>query len=132
MIGEDDLQAFIDGRLDGARRAEVEAHLAAHPEVGERVAAERRHRTMLRDELKAKFDEPIPARLGIAALRAARRGGWASRMRMAAAALAIFVVGAAGGWLANDLMPDGVPAAPTRSVAQGAAAAYRTLSLIHI
>ncbi len=131
MIGEDDLQAFIDDRLDASRRAAVEAHLALHPEIAERVASERRQRAMLRGQLAAKFAEPIPARLRIANIRAARRGIWGSgnrtgQVRLAAAALAIFVVGAAGGWFANGLAPASAPVAPTTSVAQGATAAYRT------
>ena len=31
MTGEDDLQAFIDDRLDATGRAAVEAYLAVHP-----------------------------------------------------------------------------------------------------
>ena len=31
-ITEDDLNAFVDQRLDSARHAEVEAYLEAHPE----------------------------------------------------------------------------------------------------
>jgi len=126
MIGEDDLQAFIDDRLDGPRRAAVEAHLALHPEIADRVAAERRQRAMLRGQLAAKFAEPIPARLRIASIRAAQRRGWPGRIRASAAALAIFVAGAAGGWFANGLAPAAGPVAPTTSIAQGATAAYRT------
>ena len=126
MIGEDDLQAFIDDRLDATRRAAVEAHLDAHPELRERVAAERRQRAMLRGQLAAKFAEPVPARLRIANLRAARRKTWAGKMRLAAAAVAIFVVGAAGGWFANRLAPASAPLAATTSVAQGATSAYRS------
>lgn len=126
MIGEDDLQAFIDERLDGDRRAAVEAHLAAHPEIRERVAAERRQRAMLRGQLEAKFAEPVPARLRIANIRAGRSGLWASKARAAAAALVIFVAGAAGGWFANGLTPASAPVAATTSLAQGATAAFRT------
>jgi anti-sigma factor RsiW len=126
MIGEDDLQAFIDDRLDGTRQAEVEAHLAAHPEIGERVATERRQRAMLRGQLTAKFAEPIPARLRIANIRAAPRRVWTSGMRAAFAALLIFVVGAASGWFASGFAPASPPVAPTTSLAQGATSAYRT------
>lgn len=125
-IGEDDLQAFVDDRLDGARRTAVEAHLAAHPELAERIAAERRHRTLLRSQLDAKFAEPVPVRLRIANLRAARRRSWIGSMRSVAAALAIFVVGAIVGWFANNVAPTSIPSAPTTSVAQSATAAFRT------
>ena len=125
-IGEDDLQAFVDDRLDGPRRAAVEAHLAAHPELADRIAAERRHRTLLRGQLDAKFTEPVPARLRISTLRAARRGRWMNSTRSIAAALVIFVVGGVAGWFANSLTPSSSQPAPTVSVAQSATAAFRT------
>ncbi len=131
MIGEDELQAFIDDRLDGERRAAVEAHLALHPEIRERVTLERRQRAMLRGQLEAKFAEPIPARLRVANIRAGQRGQWmgwmgTGWMRSAAAAAVIFVVGAASGWFANGLAPVSTQVAPTTSIAQGATAAFRT------
>jgi len=125
-IGDDDLQAFVDDRLDDPRRTAVEAHLAARPELADRVAAERRHRTLLRGQLDAKFAEPVPARLRIANLRAARRGSRIVSMRYIAAALAIFVVGATAGWFANSMTPASRSPAPTTSVAQSATAAFRT------
>ena len=126
MTSEDDLQAFIDNRLDAADRAAVEAHLDAHPELRERVMAERRQRAMLRGQLAAKFDEPVPERLRVTDIRAAQRRSHARTMRSAAAALVIFTVGATGGWFANHLMAPSAPSAPAASVAQGATAAYRT------
>lgn len=123
-IGEDELQAFVDDRLEGERRAAVEAHLANHPELAGRIAAERRQRAILRSRLDAKFAEPVPARLRIANLRAARRGfragGWA------AAAVALFMAGATAGWFANAIAPAPLAPAPTTAVAQGAHAAHRT------
>jgi len=125
-IGEDDLQGFIDERLAEPRRAMVEAHLARHPEIRERVAAERRQRAMLRGRLQGKFDEPIPARLRIASIQAAQRSRRLATARATAAALAIFVVGAAGGWYTGRLAPASMPVPATTAVAQGATAAYRT------
>jgi anti-sigma factor RsiW len=126
-IGEDELQAFVDERLDGERRAAVEAHLAGHPELAERVALERRQRAILRSRLEAKFAEPIPARLRIAQLRAARRTSWTRGWpRAAAAAIALFAAGVTVGWFANRIAPSALAPAPTVSVAQGAKAAFRT------
>jgi anti-sigma factor RsiW len=125
-ISEDDLQAFIDGRLDDERRTAVETHLAAHSELTDRIAAERRHRTLLRGRLEAKFAEPIPARLRVANLRAARRGRWIGSTRAAAAALVIFGVGAVAGWVANGLAPSRLPPVATAGVTQNAVAAFRT------
>ncbi len=124
-IGEDDLQALVDDRLDPARRAAVETYLTRHDELARRIATERSQRAALRAQLQAKFDEPLPARLRIANLQAIRRGRWRGRVRTAAAALAIFVTGAAGGWFAGRAGPGVAPPA-TATVSQGAAAAYRT------
>ena len=72
-IGEDDLQAFVDDRLSEARRAQVEAYLAEHPEIRDQLAIDRGYRGSLRTQLAGKFDEPIPTRLRIATIRSARR-----------------------------------------------------------
>lgn len=125
-IGEDELQAFVDERLDGERRAAVEAHLANHPELAERVALERRQRAILRSRLEAKFAEPIPTRLRIAHLRASRRTSWTNGWPRAAAAIALFTAGVTAGWFAHQVSPAALPPAPTASVAQGAQAAFRT------
>jgi anti-sigma factor RsiW len=125
-IGEDELQAFIDDRLEGDRRAAVEACLAAHPELAERIAVERRQRAILRSRLEAKFAEPVPARLRVANLRAARRSFRARSWTSAAAAVALFVAGATAGWFANTIALALLAPTPTASVAQGAHAAYRT------
>jgi len=128
-IGEDELQAFVDGRLTGARQTAVETYLAAHPEIAERVALERQQRVRLRGQLESKFVEPVPPRLWIANIQAARRGRWLRRGRAAVAAMVIFAVGAGSGWFASRLQPlqsAAAPAPATAAVAQGAAAAYRT------
>jgi anti-sigma factor RsiW len=128
-IDEDDLQAFVDDRVAGDRLAAVEAYLAHHPEIRERVTIEHRHRMSLRAQLDAKVAEPIPARLSIANIQAARRSRRTGQARLAVAAIAIFVVGASGGWFANRLQPFALGVAPapaTTTVAQGATAAYRT------
>lgn len=125
-VGENELQAFVDDRLEGDRRIAVEAHLAAHPELADRIAAERRQRAILRSRLDAKFAEPIPTHLRIANLRAARRGLRASGWASAAAAVALFGAGATTGWFANTIAPAPTVPVPTASVAQGAHAAHRT------
>lgn len=126
--GEEELQAYVDERLDGPRRAAVEAHLARSSELRERIQAERRQRVALRSQLQGKADEPIPARLRIAGIQAARRARFMRRTGLAAAALAIFFVGATAGWFASQQRPEAIiaTAAPTTSVAQGATAAFRT------
>lgn len=124
-VGEDDLQAWVDGRLPGNQRAGVEAYLQDHPEAAAQAQAECMQRDALRAKLAAKFDEPIPARLRIGTIRAAQKTNRNVWMRNAAAAALCVAIGSAGGWLAKGTMP---PAAvpPTTTVSQDALAAYRT------
>jgi anti-sigma factor RsiW len=122
-IGEDDLQAFIDDRLSGARYDQVKAYLAENPTVQDRVTRDRAHRDRLRLALAEKSAEPIPARLRIATIQAARRAALARRLRTIAAAAMIFVAGGASGWVASRALPARSPAV---GVAINASAAYRT------
>ncbi|MBS0540535.1 MAG: anti-sigma factor [Proteobacteria bacterium] len=126
-IGEDELQAYVDRRLSGERLALVEAHLAAHPDLGQQVAADRRLRDALRGQLEAKANEPVPARLRIANIRAGKRARLGGSLLRIAAVVAIFVAGAGSGWYAATLQnPASMRTASTATVAQGATAAYRT------
>ncbi|RZK91146.1 MAG: anti-sigma factor, partial [Methylobacterium sp.] len=65
-ISEDDLAAWVDGRLPPRRRAVVEAYLAAHPDVDSRLARYREQEAALAGALRAKFEEPLPGRLRVA------------------------------------------------------------------
>lgn len=123
-IVEDDLQAYVDGRLGDARRAAVEAHLAQNPDVRERVALDIRQRNALRGQLEGKAAEPVPPRLWIANIQATRRSTMLRRLTAIAASLLIFVVGAGTGWFAGHHETLAPPA--TAGVAQSASAAYRT------
>ena len=124
-IGEDDLQAFIDDRLPEARRAQVETYLSENPEMRDRVLRDRAYRDSLHAKLAGKFAEPIPPRLRIANIRSARRESLYRRIQTIAAILAIFVAGAASGWIAAYILP---PTAPlnTATVADNATTAFRT------
>ncbi len=72
-IGEDDLQAYLDGRLVPGRLRAVETYLAESPAAASRVAVEAEQRQALRDRLAFKAAEPIPARLRVAHLVEAGR-----------------------------------------------------------
>lgn len=63
LINERDLHSSADGRLGAARRAEVDAWLAEHPDTAARVADWSRQNAMLRETYDGVLDEPIPARL---------------------------------------------------------------------
>lgn len=124
-IGEDDLQAHIDGRLEPARRQAVEAYLAAHPEIAATVLREQRQRDDLRAALQGKFNEPLPPRLRVGSIRAMHRGERLRRLRIAASFLLVLLVGAGGGWLARGISLGG-PAAQPLAFTSDALAAYRT------
>lgn len=106
-IGDDDLQAYIDDCLDPARLPEIEAHLAAHPEVARRVEAYRRQR----HDLRQAFAEAMPPRpeADQALLRRveAHVQGRRQRRLLAAVAMIAVVIGAGlgggSGWLLRDL-----------------------------
>ena len=102
-VGEDDLSAFIDGRLPPERAALVESFLASQPEAASRVEADRAVRAALRERLAHKASEPVPARLRAAAIVAERRRLRKARLLQALAACLVLLVGASGGWFARDL-----------------------------
>jgi len=107
-ITEDDLHAYIDGLLDDIRRADVSAYLEAHPEVASRFARYGDHRADMRAALDPVADEPVPTRLNLTHLMAARQSGRSSVWRSAAAAIILLVAGGAGGWgLHGVLQPRG-------------------------
>jgi anti-sigma factor RsiW len=97
-IGEDDLHAFVDGLLPPAREPAVQRYLAAQPEEAARLRSLAAQRDALRAALAFKAAEPIPPRLRLAHIRAARRRALAARGRAAAAAAALLLTGAGLGW----------------------------------
>lgn len=128
-IGEDDLQAYVDGRLGADRRARVEARLADDPVLRDEVEADRRRRDALRAVLAGKAAEPIPPRLRIDALRAELRRRRQRRLTAAAAAVMLFAAGGGlGAWATLRWAgPVAIAARPAATrVADDAGAAWRT------
>lgn len=128
-IGEDDLQAFVDERLPVERRPSVELYLAANPAAAAQVKAYQSQRQAMRERLRRKADEPIPARLRIGNILADRRRS--TRRWSAAAAAALAWAGAGGvigwsahAWLGSDRTIAALPS-PT-PVVNDAIAAHRT------
>jgi anti-sigma factor RsiW len=123
-IGEDDLQGYVDGRLEPNRAAVVAKWLEEHPDSAARIAAEGAQREELRARLQAKANEPVPTRLRIANIRAARRRRLARAALRVAAAVVLVFAGAAAGWELR-----GVTARQTGEIAlltADALAAHRT------
>jgi anti-sigma factor RsiW len=129
-INEADLQAYVDQQLDPARRAEVEAWLAAHPEEAERIASFRR----LSEELRAAYDPVLGEQLppALAGARTPDRDRWPRLASMAALLALGAAVGGIAGWQLHDTRPTAVAAAPAGDVgaamARRAAVAHATYS----
>lgn len=97
---ENELQALVDGRLDPARRVEIEEWLSAHPDEAARVRDLLEQRTAIEDAFSDLLDRPVPARLRNS-VTAGVQSGPAWRM---AAMVALVLAGAAGGWFANETL----------------------------
>jgi hypothetical protein len=60
---DETIAAYVDGELDVALRAELEAAVAADPALAERVEQERALRSRVEAAFGAVLDEPVPQRL---------------------------------------------------------------------
>ncbi|MCB1909475.1 MAG: anti-sigma factor [Rhodocyclaceae bacterium] len=110
-ISESDLCAYVDGRLDGERLATVEAGLLLDEAQRARAGDWRAQATALRALFDPVLDEPVPARLLLAAGgRAERPGRPASAWRWAAA-VAWLALGAVLGYGVRDYRGATDPAA---------------------
>ena len=124
-IGEDELQALVDGQLDPARAEVLERYLAARPEDAARLRAFIAQRDALRAALAFKAAEPIPARLRSAHLRSARHRAAVSRWRAIAAAAVLLLAGSGFGWTARGTLDVAMPVADPASAP---AALHRALA----
>jgi anti-sigma factor RsiW len=97
-ISTDELQAYVDDRLDPDHRREVERFLDTQPELAQRVAAYRAQRDGLRGTLAAHAAEPIPPELNLNRLLEARLGRRPAWWRAAAVVALCLGLGGAAGW----------------------------------
>ena len=63
VIDDDTLQAYVDGELDAAGAAQIDAALARDEVLARRVQQARAFRAQLRAAFEPVLDEPVPARL---------------------------------------------------------------------
>lgn len=108
-ITEDDLQAYVDGALTPARRAEVDAYLAEYPEDAERVRAYQAQNLAIKALFDPVLAEPLPDNLHAltvqplnATVAPTKRPffNFMTLQRLAAGVL-VAAVGGIGGWLAH-------------------------------
>ena len=116
-LSELDLHAYADGRLDPARRIEVESVLAQRPDLAASAAAWRSQSQSLHRAYDAILAEPIPARL----LEAGRPRASFLPLRLAAV-VAWLAVGGVVGFLARGYYAPG--ATPLASLPRQAAVAH--------
>lgn len=97
---DDDLHAYLDGQLDEAGVAAVEAAIAQDTVVAEKISEFRAQRVAIKQLYDPVLDEPVPDHLRNV-VRDARRGARHQTMMRIAASVVFLAVGAAGGWFAN-------------------------------
>jgi anti-sigma factor RsiW len=118
-----DLSALADGTIDPARRPEVEARIAASPELSALYERERRvvemlHHAAVTDRAPARLRARIEAERPKPAARARRRFGYGSALAGALAAVALALA---------LILPNGTPGAPSVSDAAALASKGATL-----
>ena len=131
-VEEDDLHAHIDGHLPRERAQDVEAYLAAHPEVEARFSEYAAQRQALRAAYAAHADGTIPNRQRVTHLFAQKRRRRYRQLAQIAAAVGLIVLGGIGGWAARELTgpPSSLPpGAVARMITADAIAAHRTFSV---
>jgi anti-sigma factor RsiW len=128
-VGEDDLQAFVDGRLPPARSETVAAFLEKNPQVRAEVDAYREQRGTLAERLRFKSEEPIPARLRVGAILAERQGSNRRRLMGAVAASLWLTLGAAIGWSAKEVLRPPFAATESSAMAREALSAHRVFAV---
>ncbi|MEA1676615.1 anti-sigma factor [Nitrospirillum sp. BR 11163] len=129
-ITEEDFQAYVDHALDEQRRAEVEEYLSTRPDAARRVAAYTAQGEALRAALAPTAEEPVPDRLNLARLIEARQRrqarSWQSGpWRNIAAAVALVLVGGAGGWSMHGMTVGKASMNPENMLTQEAMDNYR-------
>jgi anti-sigma factor RsiW len=122
MINEDDLQAYVDGRLDASRSVLIGQYLEQNPGAAARIATYIKQSHDLRAAFASIAAKPalasIPEPRSDVARRAGRPSPW---MATAAAILLVLMVGGGGGWFMRGQMAPprltGIPALVEEAVA---------------
>ncbi len=101
-IQEEELHAFVDGKLDAARYAEIAAMMQHDPLLAARLDDWRHEVALLREAFAFKAREPVPARLNLSRRIEQRVSRSHVRWQVAAGFLLALSLGGATGWMARD------------------------------
>jgi anti-sigma factor RsiW len=101
-IDDGELHALVDGELDPARQAEVEAWLSENPEAAGRVARYRAQNAGLHALFDGVLNEELPPPI-VDALAGRRQ--WLPRGAAIAAGIALLLTGAVAGWVVRGEVP---------------------------
>jgi YD repeat-containing protein len=107
-VTEAELQAWVDGKLDLARQADVASYLKNHPGEGERLRAYRQQNIALRALYGPVLDESIPRNM----LRTRNLSRWLWPLRRYAVSVALLVSSATLGWVAHAYLSEQGVAGP--------------------
>jgi anti-sigma factor RsiW len=99
-VTEAELQAWVDGRLAQARRADIDTYLQHHPQEAERLRAYRQQNAALRALYSPVLDETVPR--GMLRPHRWRSWTWPAAMPRYAASVALMLTSAALGWIAHS------------------------------
>lgn len=103
---EEDLHAYVDGRLDDAQRTAIEQYLARHPERATEVQGWQRDAQRLRALFGSTIALPDNPALHPAAIRRQQQRQRLQRNLMATAAVLCLCLGGLGGWQARGMRAD--------------------------
>jgi anti-sigma factor RsiW len=127
QVGEEDLQAWADGRLAPERAEAVQSYLLAHPDEYTRLLQYREQSQGLRAAFAGEV-APIPARLQVARLIDSRDRP-RRRLIQIAAAILILILGGIAGWIARELIGPLGGGTAARMIIADAIAAHRTFAV---
>lgn len=118
-INEEELHAYVDGRLEPQRRSEIETHLAENPADAKRVRSYQQQNAALTQLFDGALSEPVPRHLSDFHRRASTRLSWLLRFGAVPASL---LIAASLGWLLRGAID--TPTAASPAFAQRALVAH--------
>jgi anti-sigma factor RsiW len=98
-ISEEELQVYVDGRLDDSRHDRIASAIASDPELAQRAEQLRRLVDAMHTNYDSVLDEPVPPEM----LRTVINRGQSPLLRMAAAVAWMTIGGVIGGLVVGNI-----------------------------